>query len=322
MTGYDDAVGEDVKTIIANAFPGREPEEIGPAGPSWNDQNETARVDFSDGETVYLKMATDNLGSRIERERAAINYVDTRCTVAVPTVITSDTSGSITYLATSAMQEENLARRWQDSTLQDQLQDVKRIGIAFAEIHSCSFERHGHIVGIEEDGLLLDTGTWTEVLIDIIDSIRERASTDRFQHFFHEVTVGLTENRDHLDYAPATLVHGDPAQPNLFHSNNTTGFIDWELAHIGDPARELNRAEKQLILNASEPMVPAFHEGYQQRAGSLPDGFEDRRPIYDVIWHLNRLSVFEKIVESADEPAEEVVDSYEENMNRLLNNIR
>ncbi|WP_049888764.1 phosphotransferase [Natronococcus occultus] len=51
-------------------------------------------------------------------------------------------------------------------------------------------------------------------------------------------------------------VHGDPARPNCVRGAAGTGFVDWELVHVGDPARELHRAEDQLLpetaTNASE----------------------------------------------------------------------
>lgn len=320
MTEPDGTTDRRVESALERAFPHREIDEVAPGGISWNDQNETVRVDFSDGGAAYLKVAVNGDASRIVRELAVVEYVDARCDVAVPTVVASDPSASPPYLATAPMDEENLAERWADASTEKRVREVREIGAAYAEIHSRSFESHGHVVGGEGTELRLDTGSWTEVLLDVIESIRERASSDRFSTYFDAVKVAVREHRDTLDEAPATLVHGDPAQPNLFYGD-TVGFIDWEIAHVGDPVRELNRAERQLIRKDADELVPALREGYRGHPDSEPLDFESRTPIYDAIWHLNRLSAFEKEVQQSDTPAEELAASREEEMERLLENI-
>ena len=59
MTNDDNTVDEDIAAALTNAFPEREIEEVLPAGPSWNDLNETVRVEFVNGQLVFLKIAAD-----------------------------------------------------------------------------------------------------------------------------------------------------------------------------------------------------------------------------------------------------------------------
>lgn len=322
----DDTVDEDIAAALTDAFPERECTEVVPAGPSWNDLNETVRVEFADGRSAFLKTAADGDGSRIARERAVIDYVGTHCNVVVPTVVASEATGEPPYLVTAPMRERSLASRWTALSASERTTALRQIGSALGDVHSRTFARHGHVVDGGADGLSLDTGSWTTVLVERIEAMREIASSDRFERYHDEVIEAVEANRERLDPAPATLVHGDPAMPNIFRSETTLGFVDWEIAHIGDPARELHRARDQLLesrnLEEREELVTALREGYRRRAGSLPAGLDERAPIYDAVRFLGTAGFFDKVVEFSDESAEAVATRIEAEMTDRLAAIR
>ncbi|RDI70220.1 phosphotransferase family protein [Halopelagius longus] len=322
----DDTVDEDIAAALTSAFPEREIEEVLPAGPSWNDLNETVRVEFADGQSAFLKIAADEDGSRITRECAVIDYVDTYCNVVVPTVIASEAASEPPYLVTAPMRERSLASQWAELRRTERTAALRQVGCALADVNSQEFDHHGHIVDGDSDGLVLDTGSWTTILVDRIEMMRELASSDRFEQYYDEVIEGVKANRERLDLAPATLAHGDPAMPNIFRSETTLGFVDWERAHIGDPAKELHRAQNQLLesrnLDEDEQLVAALHDGYRQRAGSLPTGLDDRAPIYDAVRLLGTAGFFDKVVEFSDESPEEVATWIEAEMTERLSAIR
>ena len=326
MTNDDNTVDEDIAAALTNAFPEREIEEGLPAGPSWNDLNETVRVEFVDGQLVFLKIAADGDGSRITRECAAIDYVGAHCNVVMPTVIASETTSDPPYLVTAPMRERSLAPQWAELNKTERTTVLRQIGTALADVNSQEFERHSHIVSGDADGLVLDTGSWTTILVERIEMMREIASSDRFEHYYDEVIKGIKTNQERLDLAPATLVHGDPAMPNIFRSETMLGSVDWEIAHIGDPARELHRAQNQLLesrnLGDDEQLVTALHDGYRQRAGSLPAGLDDRAPIYDAVRFLGTAGFFDKVVEFSDESPEEVATWIEAEMTKRLTAIQ
>lgn len=317
----NDGIDGPLGAALDDAFPGRDVADVGPAGISWNDRNETARVAFADGEAAYLKVATDGDGSRIARECAVIEYVGAHCDVAVPSVIASETDREAPYLATAPMRGRNLADGWAERSTDERAAAVRDVGAALAELHSCSFDRHGRITGGDATELAIETGTWSTVLVDEIESIREWDSTGRFDHLFDEGIAAVEANRDRLDDAPASLLHGDPAGPNCFRSDAAVGFVDWELAHVGDPARELHRAEEQLLYDDGERLEAALHEGYERRAGFLPDGLEERRTVYELVWHLNKLGVFDRWGETVDESPAEAVESVEARLDRLVSEL-
>lgn len=312
---------EHVAAALRDGFPDRDVERVVSAGPSWNTANLTVGVEFADGERIFLKVATDGNGTRVARERAVIEYVDATGAVAVPTVVAVDSEAAVPYLATAPVDGSGMLERWRDADATERAALARQVGRALARLHGERFAAHGHVTGGGADGLHLDTAPWTDVLVDTIEAMRSLAPDDRFDHHFDAVVEAAEANRDLLDDTPAALLHGDPAQPNCFVQHGV-GFLDWELAHVGDPARDLYRARDQQFgsLRGDDPdhLVSALYDGYREYAGGLPDGFEDRVPVYDAVRLLGVSGYFEKSVEFHDEPPEEFAAWLDSEMDRRL----
>ncbi|WP_396612781.1 phosphotransferase family protein [Haloferax sp. S1W] len=314
-----------IASALNRAFPDRDIDSVGSAGISWNDKNTTVRVEFADGEAVYLKVASDDDGSRIARESAVIPYVGEHTEVPVPTILSSESDGPVPYIATAPVSGPILVEPWRDATDSELKSLAYESGAALARVHALRFDDHGRITGGNATHLELETGAWTDVLVGTIDYTRELASEDRFDHYFDEVVAAVEENRSLLDDAPAALVHGDLAQPNCFRLGDRIGFLDWEISHVGDPARDLYRAKKQQFnvfrTDPPEWMVEAFFDGYRSVAGGLPDGYDERQPIYEAVWFLSVPGFFDKFVEDYDEDPVEFAAWMEAEMARLLDRI-
>lgn len=317
---------EQLSTSVSAAFPDRTVAEVASTGPSWNDRNRTVRLTFADGEDVYLKLAADGNGRRIARERAVIDYIDATVGVPVPTIVATDPEYEVPYLATTAVQGENLLQMWAESDEKDRATLIAAVGRSFARLHSRRFDRHGRIVGGGTDGLEFDTGPWTDVLIDQIETQREIAPAERFPEHFDAVIGAVEANRKRLNEAPAALLHGDPAHANGFRSGETVGFLDWEMAHVGDPVRELHRARRQLLesqyFDVSDRLGTVFLDAYRQAAGSLPEGFEARRAVYEAVGYLGRTTFFTKWAPDAERPEEELAAELEAEMDRRLEGLQ
>ncbi|MFC7141350.1 phosphotransferase family protein [Halosimplex aquaticum] len=322
------SVDDSVTAVLDEAVPDREVADASAAGLSWNDQNRTVRVEFTDGGSAFLKVAADGDGTRIARERAVVDYVDARRDVAVPTVLASGVEAATPYLLTAPMAGENFHRPWEHWGLDRRVDEIERVGAALGAVNAERFDRHGEVVGGGADGLELDAGPWTDVLVATIEQARGLASSDRFDHYFDAVVDAVEANRALLDRAPAALVHGDPAMPNAFCSERAIGFIDWELAHVGDPARDLNRAREQLIEARDLPdadrdrLVAALREGYRRGAGSLPHGLDERRPVYEAVRLVGVAGAFDKAVEHSDRSQSEYAGWLEAEMERRLDALR
>ena len=199
---------------------------------------------------------------------------------------------------------------------------LERVGRALAALHADRFDAHGRVVVGSAGGLDLRTGAWTDVLAATIEEMRELAPSDRYASHFEAVRNVIEAERGRLDGALAALLHGDPAAPNFLVTDERVGCADWERAHIGDPARDLYRARDQLIepTRGSDDgrLVEALHAGYRERAGGLPAGLEDRRPVYRLIRLLGVSGFFERHVETREESAARLAGWLEAEFDRRL----
>jgi len=251
-----------------------------------------------------------------------IDYVGAHCEVYVPRVRSNDADGEVPYLATAPFPGESVAAPWSEWSTEERAETARRVGRALATVHELTFDAHGHVTGGGADGLDLDTAPWTDVLVDRIEAMRSLAPSDRFDRHYDEVIAAVEANRGLLNDALAALVHGDPAKPNCFRGEDGVGFVDWEIAHVGDPARELYCARAQAIdglrTTGDERVVTALREGYRDRAGGLPPVFAERRPVYRAVRHLGTSGFVEKTAEFVDEPVEEPAAWVDAEMDRRL----
>lgn len=356
----------DVGDALEAAFPDRPVEDlVVDLGPSWNGGNDTVRVDFADGDSVYLKVAIAGDGSRIARERAVLAYVAGTGSVPVPSVLAADADADVPYLATGPAPGRELLPAFEAAGRSRRRSLLWRVGAALAAVHERRFETHGEILGDGRHGgaldtadgrsagersadgrsagdvtgggagLELETADWTDVLCATIERTREIGTTDRLEGHFAAVRDCVEANRDVLDGAPAALLHGDVTKPNLFVTAEGDGAdatdgpgvaaIDWELSHAGDPARDLVRAEDQLLngfdSTGPERFASALRDGYRERAGGLPKGFERRRPIYEAVRMLGRSGFIDQWVPYLDEPLDDLVERADAELRARLNAV-
>jgi len=330
---------ERVETALGEALPGRPVDRTFGVGPSWNGANETVGVDFADGGRGFCKVAVDGDGTRIARELAVLRYLEAERSVSGPAVLAGDPGASVPYLVTAPAPGEELLGVWEAAGEERREVLLRRVGRALAALHAERFDRHGEIVGSDgSGGLDLDPAPWPDVLLNTIERTREIGTSERLADHYDAVVDCVEANRDRLEGAPAALLHGDAAKPNLFvvgddeaGTNDEAGDgdrsagivpIDWELAHVGDPARDLVRAVDQLCngfdSRGPERYAESIYQGYRDRAGGLPPGFAERRPVYEVVRVLGRSGFIDQWTTYLDEPLESLADRADaELQNRL-----
>lgn len=315
----------EVAAALADAFPDREVVETRPPGPSWNERNRTVEVEFDDGSEAYLKVSVGGDPSGIVRERAVIPYLDATCRVPVPAVLASGTAGGRPYLATAPVGGELYHRIWGEADETKRVALAREVGVALARLHDRRFERHGYVVGGGADGLEIEAGRWSDVLVDTIEDLRAIAPDKRFDHHFDLVIDAVEDNRELLDDAPAALLHGDPSKPNCFRTDDGVGFLDWEITHVGDPVRDLHYTRTQhfdsLRSSGPEALVEAFHDGYRNEAGDLPSDFEERLPVYEAVRLLGTSGFFERVAAFHDEPREDLAEWVDTEMQHRLDRL-
>lgn len=308
-----------IASALAAAFPNRSVDAVTSSDYEWSDANRTVQVAFADGQRVYLAIADPK---SVIRERAALAYVDTNCEIDVPKVLAADSTSDPAYLVTTPLDGPTMADVWDSVDRPERSQIVRSVGHALAAIHACRFPDHGWVLDGNAIELIVDAAPWPDVLVDVIKRLWDSATTDRFDWYFDEVFDIVEANRDRLDGAPSALLHGDPAQPNCVLTDDGIGFVDWEASLVGDPAWELYRARCQLagmpMGEGPEWLVGSLHEGYRERVGTLPDGYDDYGRIYETVQFTLTAGHAEKTAGFLDKPSSEFLEWVEKEGQRRL----
>jgi aminoglycoside phosphotransferase (APT) family kinase protein len=323
------AGSEPIERALGAAFPDRSVDRVTGVGPSWNGANETVGLCFADGGRAFLKVAIADESRRLARERAVLRYVGAHGRISVPEVLAADPDGDPAYLATAPAPGRGLLGVYEAASDDERERLLRRVGAALAAIHGDRFPSHGEIVGAGTErgsaaggaatagshgptGLSIEVAPWSDVLLATVERTREIGTSERLADHYDAAIDCVRANRELLDEATAALLHGDVARPNLFVDGEAgVAAIDWELSHVGDPARDLVRAEDQLLngfdSTGPERFAAALREGYRERAGGLPAGLERRRPIYEVVRMLGRSGFIDQWATYLDEPVDALV---------------
>ena len=319
-----------IERALGAAFPDRTVDRLTGVGPSWNGANETVSVVFADGGRALLKVALDDRSHRLARERAVLRYVGVHGPLPVPEVVAAEPDGDPAYLATAPAPGEGLLGVYEAASDGERERLLRRVGGALAALHADRFAGHGEIVGAGTErgsaaegettagpdpptGLSIEFAPWPDALLSTVERTREIGTSERLASHYDAVVDCVRANREPLAAAPAALLHGDVTKPNLFVDDEAgVAAIDWELSHVGDPARDLVRAEDQLLngfdSTGPERFAAALREGYRERAGGLPAGFERRRPVYEVVRMLGRSGFVDQWATHLDEPVDALVE--------------
>lgn len=271
--------------------------------------NAVGRVTFADGEVAYVKTATGT-DRRLTREIAATRYAGKHCPVEVPDILAAETGSSPAYCALTPLPGTPLNEPWTDGENRAPL--LREAGRTLAAVHEASFDDTGRIIDGDENGLELTDETWTETLCATVEWRAEDWFADRFEDIPTRVVEMLRGAAPVLDGVDARLLHGDCSRINVHLEPN--GLLDWERALVGDPAFDLVDTYGHLIdqvdvEDAEGPRLQdALHEGYKEAAGSLPPGFEGRRPIYRVLAFLLVPQTFEAWAPTVDTPDDDLAE--------------
>lgn len=269
--------------------------------------NEIAYVTFEDADPLYVKTATDTT-ERLVRETAATRYAAAHSGVGAPTVVRADPDGDPPYLVTEPMPGTPVNEPWTGDGDREAL--LRQTGRTVAAVHEASFDEPGVIVGGDADGLALTDTTWTETLCETVEWRKRDWFADRFTDLPDRLVDTIREVGPTLDGGRPTLLHCDCSRINVYLHPN--GLIDWERALVGDPAFDLvdatfHHTDQPDVEDEERPkLVNALEEGYRDRAGSLPDGLEHRRPLYRAIAYLLVPQAFDDWAPEAPRPENEL----------------
>jgi aminoglycoside phosphotransferase (APT) family kinase protein len=310
-------VSDALDRAVAAAFPERRVETVieQPARPG----NEVARVTFADTVPAFVKTATDGT-ARLVRETAANRYAGAHCSLRVPSVLAAAPEGDPPYLATAPLGGTPLNDPWTGES-PDRETLVREAGRALAAVHEARFDAPGRVVGGDADALDLRGASWTGTLCATVEERAADWFPDRFADLPERLVAGIRSFDPDLD-GPATLCHADASRINVHL--DPTGLLDWERALVGDPAFDLVDARFHLtgqpdVEDADRSrLVDALHAGYRERAGALPPGLDENRPLYRAVSHLLVAQAFEEWAPTADASLDDLESEVREAFERRL----
>lgn len=303
---------ETLKVAVERAFPDRAVESVAPQ--QTRPGNQVGRVRLGDGETVYVKTATDTT-RRLVREAAATRFAAANCAIAVPEVLAADLDESPPSLVLAPLPGTPLNDPWTDDQPRAPL--LRKAGRTLAAVHEAAFDAPGRIVGVDgADALERTDETWTETLCSTIQWRAEDWFADRFSDIPERLVDLVRELEPTLRDATPVLLHGDCSRINVHV--DPEGLLDWERALVGDPAFDVVDAEGNLVeqIDVDDDAEPrlrtAFRDGYRSEAGSLPVGLSERRPLYRVFAHLLVPQTFEDWAPTVERPNDELAANVRE----------
>lgn len=313
-------MSDPLAAAVEAAFPGRSVESV--LGQDARPGNQTGRVSFADGTVVYLKTVTDGHTARLARDAAATAYVGAHTDLAVADVVAVDQAGEQPYLATTPVPGEPLAAAWEDADTEARASLLRGVGAALARLHELRFDRPGRIVGGDASTLDIDAGSWSETLRATVAERVDTLFADRFTDLPPRLDDLLADAAPELEDASTAFLHGDLNRTNC--RRDPAGFLDWERAVLGDPGFDVVDAAAHLVDQpdtsdaARDRLRAALRDGYRDRAGGLPAGFEQRQPVYRAFAFLLTPQTFEEWAPKVDEPTDELAAWVRDEFDDLL----
>lgn len=156
---------------------------------------------------------------------------------------------------------------------------LKQLAENLGRFHSIAVDEFSDMAGIETArhtaSQLLDALAAYEETIDQLDSASSR--------LLKEVLSWLRENAAQVSTQAASLVHGDLGFHNLLvDGNELSAILDWEMAHIGNPAYDLGYLRHAI---SDDEQWRHFVSWYRAAGGpDVPEDSVDYYTLFTGIW--------------------------------------
>jgi aminoglycoside 3'-phosphotransferase-2 len=211
------------------------------------------RLALPDGRHAYLKTAPHGGPEDLAVEHDRLRWLTGR--LAVPEVLGFRVAGGVAQLLLSALpgvpahQIEGAARDSTVRVIADALRRIHAIAVA-----DCPFQwtTHDEIAGARA---LLAASRIDEPAFEAATSM---SAADALAQVAHLEPIAAPQD--------TVWTHGDFCLPNvLVHDDRLGGILDWGLARVGDPRRDLALLEDSLRFNFGDAAVPAFYAIWGRR---------------------------------------------------------
>ncbi|MFB6189799.1 MAG: phosphotransferase family protein [Halapricum sp.] len=284
---------------------------------------------------VVVKFQPEN-GNTFALEPYLHEYVADRTSIPVPRILVfkEDPEQNVPpYFVTERMEGESLSDKFDglDTDLRSRI--MTQVGAILGELHSTiAFEGFGHF-GLDDGRLVVEnlTWDWREFFGDLTSDHVDRLASTPFDDLQKPARRGLDRAIDSIPTtATPRLVHDDFRPANLMYDPEAdqpiAAVLDWQNALAGHP--EYNVAQTEFLFVDSvfrDPEVCSalrekLYEGYREyHEFPMDDGYEDRRPLYQLSTLLWRMAGFETAFSDAGGLAEARAKAYyREQFERLV----
>ncbi|WP_229125199.1 phosphotransferase family protein [Halapricum desulfuricans] len=280
------------------------------------------------GETyeVVVKFQPDD-DATFALEPRLHEYVADRTSIPVPRILVFEPEPARDvppYFVTERMEGESLSEQFDGLENALQTRIMTQVGTILGELHSTiAFEGFGYF-GLEDDRLVVENLTWdwreffeslTRGHLRQLESTPfddlERPATRAIERSIDAIPTTATPRLVHDDFRPANLTFDPEAEEPI------TAVLDWQNALAGHP--EYNVAQAELLFvdsvfrdpDTRQSLRDRLHEGYRtHHEFPAEDGYERRRPLYQLSTLLWRMGGFEHAFADADGLAEARVKAY------------
>ena len=252
---------------------------------SGGDINRAYVLRLSGGQSLFMKEnRADNLNFFV-REAEGLDAIKRTGAIRVPEVYAYGTDGGSAFLLMECIEE--------GSRSEDFFEDFGR---QLADMHAaeCSYYTEPKSFGFTNDNYIgagFQENTPEEKWVDFFRNRRLLPQIRRAEHYFGASEYGridaLLEKLDDILVEPAkpALLHGDLWAGNYMTGNDGRAWLIDPAVYVGHPEADIAMTE----LFGGYP--GSFYEGYFNSSG-LPEGYADRRDIYNLYHLFNHLNLF------------------------------
>ncbi len=258
---------------------------------------------------VVVKFEPDHMES-FAVEPKLHEYIRARTDVPVPEILVfkqDPTTDVQPYFVTARLEGENLGEHFADLSMDLRERVVAQAGRILGDLHSeIAFEAFGWLDLWEDRIIVRDlTGSWRDYFEKLttghIDGLAETPFADIADRARENIEPALALVPEdgvprlvHDDFRPANLLF----DPDL--EDPITAVLDWQDVLAAHPEYHLAQTEF-LFIDSSfrdpelcDQLRRVLHEGYQEkRAFAFDEGYEERRPLYQLSTLLWRMGGFE-----------------------------
>lgn len=252
---------------------------------SGGDINDACELVLTDGTRLFMKSNAGQTETFFAAEAAGLSAIARTKTIGTPRLFCTGTDKKKPFLLMEFIERKSSIPAYWEVFAQELA--------AMHRADTADFVRDG-TYGFSDDNFIgsrdqRNTGydSWPAFFRDCRLEPQFRSASRYFSAGEQKLIGRLLERVEELLVEPEhpSLLHGDLWSGNVMTGNDGKAWLIDPAAYVGSAEADL--AMTELFGGFSRSFYEAYHE-----AASLPDGYEDRRDLYNLYHLLNHLNLF------------------------------